>query len=201
MLLICLKCGFGCSLYASKSISASSLSSTTAARKHQWNWNCILTATCQDRIKKTATELPTSALFRGYKLWSQRTLHQYLSPWLKKLQCNGNNASRNDTLLKRGGKHYCKADPMIRMKWDISTWQNHNRIKTEYVETLCNWHFQKSFNVNCLLSQHFHNPNVACVLVLSAVWRRGHCSLSSQSCYFIFLKAPLKIHFEPLLFP
>jgi len=52
VLLICLKCGFRCSLYASKSVSASPLSSTTAARKRQRTWNCILTEKYRVKIEK-----------------------------------------------------------------------------------------------------------------------------------------------------
>ena len=125
----------------------------------------------------------TSTLFCGYRLRSQRTLHRYLSPWLKKLQCSGNRTSRNGTLLKRRGKNYCKADTKTRRKWEISTWKN------------------QSFNVHCLLSQHFHSTSVPRVVVLWAVWRRGCCSPTSQSYYFMFLKTTLKIPFEHLKCP
>lgn len=140
VLLIFLKCGFGCGLYASKSVSAPPLSSTTVARKCQRKRNSSYCKTLNPNWERTANphELSTSMLFCGYRLWFQRIPHQYLSPWLKKLQCNQNSTLKNGMLLKRRGKHYCKADTKAGMKWEISTGENQDRIETKYAEPLCN---------------------------------------------------------------
>lgn len=125
-------------LFAFNSVSVSQKSSITAARKHWWNQNCILTAEWGENWERTTNhhEWATSLLFCGCSLQSHRSLHWHLSPSQKELQCNVNNTSRN-SILERRGKHHCKSDTKVGKKWKISTWQNCDSIKTKYVEPLC----------------------------------------------------------------
>lgn len=143
VLVICLRWGFRCNLCASQAVFSLTLLQESAGRiRTEFLLQCQIW-----EITANPHGLSTSILFYGYKPWYHRTLLQNLSPWLKKLQCNGNSTSQACMSLKRRGNDYCKAGTKTGI---IST----DRSMTELQQcwTLVQLrHFQKSFNVYCLL--------------------------------------------------
>lgn len=95
-------------------------------------------------------ELSTSTLFCGYRLWSQGTSHQFPSPWLKKLQCNGNGTSRSGTLLQRRGKHYCKADTKLEWNKEFQLDRTMTELKQTILKPCVTKTFSEEFlNIHC----------------------------------------------------
>lgn len=132
VLVICLRWGFRCSLCASQAVFALTLLQESTGRiRTEFLLQCQIW-----EITANPHGLSTPTLFYGYKPWYHRTLLQNLSPWLKKLQCNGNSTSQACMLLKRRGNDYCKAGTKTGINFNS---QKHDRATTKYVEPLCSW--------------------------------------------------------------